>query len=305
MEPLLTTILLATDGSQGATEAGRAAIALADMAGANLHVVHIWQVPSAHADDDLASTERSYAARLHEDHGRAALAQAITQLEDAGGTLAGAELRYGRPGPAIIAEAETVGADLIITGSRGTGQTKRVLLGSVAEEIVRNAHCPVLVVRGDDGSWPPARIVVGYDSSREAERSTALAASIAAAAKAELMLVQAVPALPPAIDPTTTDSQRVTQFQEELLRRAKTDLQQRATTLTAQFGITPKIWATVEDPDMALLHAAEDAGESALIAMGTRGTAPAGQLWLGSTALKVLTCAVGPVLICPHRAVES
>jgi len=62
------------------------------------------------------------------------------------------------------------------------------------------------------------------------------------------------------------------------------------------------VCATVEDADIALLRAAEEGSGPALIAVGTRGTAPAGQLWLGSTALRVLTCASGSVLICPHRA---
>ena len=60
-----------------------------------------------------------------------------------------------------------------------------------------------------------------------------------------------------------------------------------------------------KDAPIALLHAAEGDENRALIAVGTRGTAPAGQLWLGSTALEVLTCAVGPVLICPRRAVTA
>ena len=115
--------------------------------------------------------------------------------------MAGAQLRHGRPATAVLAEATTVGADLIVTGSRGAGPAKRVLLGSVAEGIVRGAACPVLVVRGAGTTWPPARIVVGADGAPEARWAAELAARIAAPTHATLMLLRAVSALPPANGP--------------------------------------------------------------------------------------------------------
>ena len=51
----------------------------------------------------------------------------------------------GRPGPALCSFAEEVAADAIVLGTRGRGRIKRALLGSVADYVVRNAACPVLV----------------------------------------------------------------------------------------------------------------------------------------------------------------
>lgn len=303
MEPLLTTILLATDGSPAADGAGRAAIALANQTDAALHVLHAWYVPAEHAERSIAAIDRAYAAVLYEERGREALAGALERLNAADGHVAGAELCHGRPAAATIAEAATVGADLIVTGSRGAGQAKRVLLGSVAEGIVRGAACPVLVVRGEGDSWPPSRVIVGADGSVEARRVAELAASIAAATGADLMLIQAVPALPASADPTAAADGRAAQFQAAALRRAEESLTGEADALAARLGRRPEIRATVEDADIALLQAAEEVPGPTLIAVGTRGTAPAGQLWLGSTALRVLTCAPGSVLVCPHRAV--
>lgn len=55
-------------------------------------------------------------------------------------------IRYGRPATEIL-EASKFGSDLIIISTHGHTGLKHVLLGSTAEEVVRHANCPVLVVR--------------------------------------------------------------------------------------------------------------------------------------------------------------
>jgi nucleotide-binding universal stress UspA family protein len=53
----------------------------------------------------------------------------------------------GDPGREITGLAEREGADLIVIPSHGYGFVKHLLLGSVAERVIRLAHCPVLVLR--------------------------------------------------------------------------------------------------------------------------------------------------------------
>lgn len=53
----------------------------------------------------------------------------------------------GSPGSEIVSYAETAGADLIVMPSHGRTGLKRMTLGSVAERVVRMAHCPVLILR--------------------------------------------------------------------------------------------------------------------------------------------------------------
>lgn len=59
----------------------------------------------------------------------------------------------GDPGESIIEAARAEHADLIVVGSHGRSAVGRFLIGSVSDHVVRNASCPVLVVRakGDDG----------------------------------------------------------------------------------------------------------------------------------------------------------
>src|SRR5690348_8989059 len=56
-------------------------------------------------------------------------------------------IRVGSPADEIVHTAETIGANLIVLGSRGWGEMRSVLLGSVSERVLHHAHCPVLIVR--------------------------------------------------------------------------------------------------------------------------------------------------------------
>ena len=70
-----------------------------------------------------------------------------------GGTGAVSHLKFGeRRDEAIVHLAEDIGADLIVIGSREHGGLRRALMGGVADSVVRHAHCPVLVVRPQNGT---------------------------------------------------------------------------------------------------------------------------------------------------------
>ena len=52
----------------------------------------------------------------------------------------------------IIYDAKAVGADLIVMGTHGRSGLSHLVLGSVAERVIRGAHCPVLAVRASEGA---------------------------------------------------------------------------------------------------------------------------------------------------------
>ncbi len=62
---------------------------------------------------------------------------------------------FGDPGGEIAAYAERIKADLIVMPSHGRSGLPRLLIGSVAERVVRLAHCPVLILRGLSGKRGP------------------------------------------------------------------------------------------------------------------------------------------------------
>ena len=151
-----TRILLATDGSPHAELAAMTAVDLAKSTGSRLHVVAAGRTFTPAVYDVYVEAGRE---DLREE-AREILDEQVRKIEEAGGTVAIAHLKMGeRRDEAIVSLAEEISAGLIVIGSRGFGGLKRVLLGNVADSVVRHAHCPVLVVRpqdeGDDGghSW--------------------------------------------------------------------------------------------------------------------------------------------------------
>jgi nucleotide-binding universal stress UspA family protein len=141
-----TRVLLATDGSPDAALAAQSAIELCERTGSEMHVVHVGEyLPTFYAQTEEEPTElRRTAQQL--------LDEQTERIRAAGGQVAQAHLRLGRPAEQIVNLSEELGIGVIVIGSRGLGALRRAVLGSVSESVVRHAHCPVFVVRADGGA---------------------------------------------------------------------------------------------------------------------------------------------------------
>jgi nucleotide-binding universal stress UspA family protein len=136
-----TTILLAIDGSGEAELAATTAVDLAKSTNSELHVVHVGELRPTF----LAQTEVEPAQLERE--ARELLDEQVRRIEGAGGIVKEAHLRLGRADEEIVDLAQSIGAGLIVMGSRGHGRIRRALMGSVSDSVVRHAHCPVTIVR--------------------------------------------------------------------------------------------------------------------------------------------------------------
>jgi nucleotide-binding universal stress UspA family protein len=136
-----TTVLLATDGSREAELAATTAVDLVNSTNSELHVVHVGEfLPTLLAQTEVepAQLEREAQQLLDEE---------VRRLREAGGTVKEAHLRLGRADEEILDLAQSLGIGLIVMGSRGRGRIRRAMMGSVSDSVVRNAHCPVTIVR--------------------------------------------------------------------------------------------------------------------------------------------------------------
>ncbi len=221
------------------------------------------------------------------------------RLEHAGAAIAEAHLREGR----IIDEGldlfDDLGAGLLVLGSRGRGKVGRILLGSVSEGIVHHARRPVLVVRGGECAWPPARVVVGDDPSADAKEAGELAARIGGLFGSGVLLVRVYPER--FEDAEEHGDSGPPPGADEAARRAEAELGDRAAGLEGILGKRPRITIrTSDDPALAILEVAGKEGESTLIAVGSRGLGKVRRMMLGSVSTKVVRAATGPVLVFPH-----
>jgi nucleotide-binding universal stress UspA family protein len=67
----------------------------------------------------------------------------------------------GRPAPTIVGRSTELGIDLIAMTTHGRGGLRRLVMGSVAEEVLRHASCPILLVRASMTESPPASVRQG------------------------------------------------------------------------------------------------------------------------------------------------
>ena len=290
-------ILLATDGSEDAALAARAAADLAAKLDARLHVVHAWQVPAP-------AYPAAPPADLFEWDAREVLSKELKRIGNAGVDVAEAHLRMGNPVNEIVELAEELGRSLIVLGSRGQGRLKRLVLGSVSEGVAHHASCPVLIVRGDQGAWPPGRVVIGEDASGNAARAGELGATIAKLFDSKCLLVRAYPELPE----TDEEGRRLNpRIVEDGLRREERRLLARATELEAETGIHPSVRIAVGEAAEVILEAAggEGAAGNTLVVVGSRGLGAIGRMRMGSVSAKLLHAAEGLVLVCPPSQGED
>lgn len=139
-------ILVATDFSEVADAALEYGRTLADHFHASLHLLHVAgdllavNMGVAGVVPDLNDVQRE-----GEEAARRQLSEQLHSHE-AATVVRGEVLTSNAPAQTIVEYAKTKGMDLIVIGTKGRSGVSRLLLGSVAERVVRTAPCPVLSV---------------------------------------------------------------------------------------------------------------------------------------------------------------
>ena len=148
MQTLIQKIMVPIDFSEASEAAARYAAALARTVSASVHLIHVLEVvPFApgplefYAGESEPAREARYEAactRLN------ALAASMT----ANATRVTTEVRSGATADRIGEAVIDYGADLVVMSTHGRTGLSHLLLGSVAERLIRTARCPVLAIRG-------------------------------------------------------------------------------------------------------------------------------------------------------------
>jgi nucleotide-binding universal stress UspA family protein len=139
------TIVVATDFSECADAALAYAAELGAQLDATLHLVHAITIPAM----GVAEMGIAYASVNMESETKAAQAsldERVSRHRDRV-SFAPTRLEVGDARDVIDKVAELIGADLVVMGTHGRRGVRRMLLGSIAESVVRSAPCPVLTIR--------------------------------------------------------------------------------------------------------------------------------------------------------------
>ena len=146
------TVLVSTDGSDGATEALREAIGMATATGASLHVLHVVETGSLGLDARSVLKKSEYAERAD-----GIVAEATGIAEEAGLDDVTGSVVAGRVHREIRSYVDEHEVDLVAIGKHGRTEFGRYLPGSVTAKLVRTSPVPLLTVGdptvedGDDG----------------------------------------------------------------------------------------------------------------------------------------------------------
>jgi nucleotide-binding universal stress UspA family protein len=156
-------ILVPTDGSAETARVVEHAAELAEAHGAELHAIYV--VNSATFASLPMETSWEGINDMLQEEGESAL-EDVRRVADRYDVSLTAHLVEGPPNREIVRYAEQGGFDLIVMGTHGRGGIDRLLLGSVAERVVRASTVPVLTVRvGTDENSPKTEASEGAKGS--------------------------------------------------------------------------------------------------------------------------------------------
>ncbi len=288
-QTLLKNVLFATDFSAASMRALPYATGTATQYGARLYVAHVVPIESYLLGDSQA-VER---LRLARQEAEASLAN-IVQSPSVAGTSGTPLLDNGDVWAVLRGFIEQHSVDLLVVGTTGRTGLGKVLLGSVAEEAIRESPCPVLAV----GPRTPDKAVTGVqkilyasDLSGQSLLGAPYAFSCAERFHARLTLLHVMASLP---ESPYLDAQMARVRLGEIV------------SLYPLLATAPDLLVEVGSPANVILKVAADI-EADLIVIGARGAGAVARLasHFGSIAHKVVSHAHCPVLTVGGSRAES
>jgi nucleotide-binding universal stress UspA family protein len=303
-------ILVAIDFSEGSKAALEQAAFIAEQVGANLHVLHVWQVPEF-VPPNLGSGGPALAAlgKLVESHANEELAKFVADARTRGITVSHAFTELGVPSSTIVEVARRQKYELVVMGTNGRTGLAHALVGSVAERVVRRAPCPVVTVREPAAERAPSikRVLAPVDYSEGSRRALDWAARLARSFGAELDVVHVWDR--PSYVPGDTvvhgpgDTRR--SLGELIRQNAEAQMKDFLASFSASHGEGTREFPAHRllsgEPASTLIRELEK-GEHDLVIVGTHGRTGFKHFLLGSVAENLVRYSRVPVVTVPPLA---
>lgn len=293
----ISSILVATDFSPIARNAFDVALAIARASGARMTLAHVLP-PQVVVHAGLPIGISSEVERL-EHKAREAdrrRLEALAARARRAGVRAQPEMREGDAASQLLRAARDVHADLVVIGTHGRGNAAHLLLGSVAEKVVRSATSPVLVVK----KGKPRRrgpVLIALDESDMALRVATAGTAIARNLRAKTRVVHALPFA--GITPETLASAIGAPMMRRLaaLGHSRALASLTRTLRRAKAKTLRKDILIVEGRPQDVIVAAAAKCRPILTVVGTHGRKGLSRIFLGSVAESVVRRAPSAVLV--------
>lgn len=279
-------ILCPIDFSPGAEQALKFATRLAIQHNSELIVFHAWHLPAAAYTLEYPMPPEVTQEILGEAQSRLELA--AEKSRKSGALQVRTELVSGIAWVEITRMLDNRGIDLCVIGAHGHSALSRVFLGSVAEKVVRHAHCSVLVIPPNCEPRAFTNVLVPTDFSASAETAMKLAASLVDRA-GTLHLMHCIEL------PVMYGTRSIPPFDYDA--SATEWLAREAAKLNGQAGVQVVTSYRVGPPVPEILDVLEHKAAMDLVVMGSHGRTGIKRVLLGSVAERIVRHAVKPVLI--------
>jgi nucleotide-binding universal stress UspA family protein len=292
----LGCIMVATDFSDTAALALERALDIAQRHGSEIALVHVMQPDLP----PLAAPEMVVIPPNYEDVLRDACIGGLDHAAEtvrAAGVAVSQHLERGRPARRIASVANSLAADLILMGTRGNTGFKHLLLGSVAEEVVRIAQRPVLIVHpGDQRPIEPVkRLLFPTDFSAASDQALSVALRLLIGSEETKIFLLHTYQIAPAVVPLGGFGGGVAPLFVENAQELAEQATQPSVKALRSRGFDVEVLVERGDPAEIINERAAEYDVD-LIVMGTRGHSKIRQILLGSTAERVVEHAPCPVL---------
>lgn len=307
------TILFPTDFSESATAALEEAIELAKALRSQLHLFHavVLETPFVIPADGAATIPGPQDLLDEMDrHAASELETAAAHVRESGIEVTTVARRGGDTVDSILQYAEELQVDLIVMSSHGRRGFRRLLVGSVTEELVRRADCPVLAIRRDPELEPPtapSTIVAAVDLSDHSREVISAAKLLAASLGRELELVHVVhiptgstvAAAATPFGPATPAPPEGVSYEDRL--DSSRELLEHLFNTAPGPEVEARALVRSGKPEDEIVESAEQSGAS-LIVVGTEGHSGVSRLLLGSVCERLLRRAPCAVYVVPKAA---
>ena len=268
---------------------------IAGEADAELVLLHAWQVPAG-----TFPMEQPIPAELLQrmnDEAQRGLDAAVREASTLDARRVTPVLRHGIPWTSIVDTLEDPAFDLVVIGTHGRTGLARILLGSVAEKVVRHAPCPVLAIRPDGEPKPFTHALCPTDFSEDSRQAIDFAAELVRPGGAGITLLRVIET-PVSYSGELPDPALI----RELDQRSAAQLEAWAARLRSAVSVPVTTRCRVGWPGAEILAAIDHDPSIDLVVMGSHGRTGIKRVLLGSVAEKVVRHARCPVCVARKRA---